>query len=324
MAGPTVPRRSAAADLGRLLDSPEIESLIAEFDDLRWTGRPGYSHRSLVGACLVKAIYAIPTWTRTVALIGEHRALRRALGECPSVYAMYRFTAKLREHGDLLDACITRVLARLHANTPGMGTHVAIDGSDIPAYANGERFLSKNGPEREHFSDPDASWGHRSAISTRKGGGFYGYKVHAAVCATTGLPLAWDVRSAREAEVSFAVPLIERVREAGFAPETCAMDKGYDSGAIHDAFEARGCHPVIPLRAGGVRPRRPSCEHGDWTFAGPTPSAARPNGAVRPAIAPRLRRGSRPAAFSRSSLATRSDGAPCTADARPSSASSAT
>ena len=25
--------------------------------------------------------------------------------------------------------------------------------------------------EREAFSDPDASWGHRSAVSTRKGGG---------------------------------------------------------------------------------------------------------------------------------------------------------
>jgi hypothetical protein len=37
-----------------------------------------------------------------------------------------------------------------------VGRDVAIDGSDLPAYANGQRFLSKNGPEREKFSDPDA------------------------------------------------------------------------------------------------------------------------------------------------------------------------
>jgi hypothetical protein len=56
---------------------------------------------------------------------------------------------------------------------PEVGRDVAIDGSDLPAYANGQRFLSKNEPEREKFFDPDGSWGHRSAVSTRKGdGGF--------------------------------------------------------------------------------------------------------------------------------------------------------
>ena len=65
--------------------------------------------------------------------------------------------------------------AGLHKLMPGMGEHVALDGSDLPAYANGQRYVSKGGPERERYSDPDASWGHRSAVSTRKGGGFYGY-----------------------------------------------------------------------------------------------------------------------------------------------------
>jgi hypothetical protein len=45
------------------------------------------------------------------------------------------------------------------AQLPEYGRNIAIDGSDMPAYANGQRFVSKNGPERERFSDPDASWG---------------------------------------------------------------------------------------------------------------------------------------------------------------------
>jgi hypothetical protein len=53
---------------------------------------------------------------------------------------------------------------------------VAIDGSDLPAYANGQRLLSRNGPERKTYSHPDASWGHRSAVSMRKGGGFMDIK----------------------------------------------------------------------------------------------------------------------------------------------------
>src|SRR5439155_24386291 len=49
-------------------------------------------------------------------------------------------------------------LASLHIELPQLGENVAIDSSDLPAYANGKRFLSKNGPERERYSDPDASW----------------------------------------------------------------------------------------------------------------------------------------------------------------------
>jgi len=101
---------------------------------------------------------------------------------------------------------------------PEMGVNAAIDSSDLPAYANGQRYLSKNGPERMRFSDPDASWGHRSAVSTRKGGGFYGYKIHAAVCTRTDLPLAWRVESANHGDALFALPLMDAIRGAGILP----------------------------------------------------------------------------------------------------------
>ncbi len=92
-----------------------------------------------------------------------------------------------------------------------MGRDVSIDASDLPAYANGQRFVSKGGRERglDEYSDPDASWGHRSAVSTRKGGGFYGYKVHLAACSRTGLPLAWEVVSGRTNESTMATSLLD-------------------------------------------------------------------------------------------------------------------
>jgi hypothetical protein len=99
-------------------------------------------------------------------------------GDVPSVYACYRFAAKLREYRPLLDRCIASVVRALKKRDPALGWDMAIDASDMPAYANGQRFVSKGGRERadSEFSDPDASWGHRSAVSTRKGGGFYGVK----------------------------------------------------------------------------------------------------------------------------------------------------
>lgn len=170
----------------RLLASPEVRRLVADLEATRWTGRPGYPIRSMVGMALAKGLYALPTWTRVVALVREHTALRKAIGcrstaDVPSVHACYRFAVKLRAHGEVINSCIGRILESLRVANPLIGTNVAIDASDLLAYANGQRFVSKNGPERERFSDPDASWGHRSAVSTRKGCGFYGYKVHAAV-----------------------------------------------------------------------------------------------------------------------------------------------
>ncbi len=82
MASRTVPPRSASA-LAGILGSPEIGRLIAELEDTRWTGRPGYPIRAMVGVALAKSLYSIPTWTRTVALVREHDALREAIGgEC--------------------------------------------------------------------------------------------------------------------------------------------------------------------------------------------------------------------------------------------------
>lgn len=275
MATPNVAPRLAAAELAGLLDSPEIACLVAALEATRWTGRPGYPIRAMVGMALAKSMYAIPTWTRTARLVAEHAALQAALGcenGCPSEWACYRFAGKLRAHKPLLDSCIAAVLGGLREASPGMGESVAIDGSDLPAYANGQRLVSKGGAERERFSDPDASWGHRSAVSTRKGGGYYGYKVHAAVDTLTGLPMAWQVETARDAETNFALGLIDTVRGRGFELRVAIMDKGYDNGPIHDGCNQRGVCPVTPLRQtpavkrGDHEPR--ACEHGEWAFAG--------------------------------------------------------
>ena len=193
-------------------------------------------------------MFALPTWTRVAALLAEHPGLQAVLGGSPSVWACYRFTVKLRENQPALADCLDAVTAALQVEMPGIGVNVAIDASDMPAYANGQRYLYDGGPERQAWSDPDASWGHRSAVSTRKGGGFYGYKLQAAVCARTGLPLAWQVETARHHESKFVAPLLDKLHRRGFRPQTVAMDKGYDIERVHAECETRGVAPVIPIK----------------------------------------------------------------------------
>lgn len=271
----TVARRSVSEDLSAILESPEVGRLVDELQQTRWTGRPGYPIRSMIGMMLAKSLYALPTWTRTVALVREHPALAAVISEpdeVPSVFACYRFAAKLRAHKHLLDACIASVVEALKRANPLLGWDVAIDASDMPAYANGQRFKSKNGPERERYADPDASWGHRSAVSTRRGGGFYGYRLHMAVCSKTDLPLAWTVETAKAQETLTVAPLLDKLRAHGINPETCAMDKGYDNGTVHDVCTERGVLPVTALRRTPAvkegKHNPPCCEHGEWRFAG--------------------------------------------------------
>ncbi|MGA9874252.1 MAG: transposase [Solirubrobacteraceae bacterium] len=262
-----------------ILDSIEVADLIEQLEFLRWTGRPGYSTRTLMGVVLTKSLYAIPTWTRTLELVRDHAGLRAAIGcvddqDVPSKDAVYRFNRKLRRCEGQRQECIDSILEALRSKNPGMGENIAIDGSSIPAYANGQRFKSKGGRERKpnEYSDPDASWGHRSAVSTRAAGSFYGYKIHMAVDAATDLPLAWTVETAKDSEAQFALSLLDEVTERGFSVRTAAMDKGYDSGPIYDGCEERNVRPIIPLKEttavkkGDHKP--PRCKHGVWQFAG--------------------------------------------------------
>jgi hypothetical protein len=144
---------------------------------------------------------------------------------------------------------------------PYLGATVAIDASDMPAYGNGQRYIYKGGPERKTYSDPDASWGHRSAVSTRAAGSFYGYKLHQAVDAETGLPLAWRVETAKANEASFAVPLLAALAAWGFRPGSGSWTwattsprstRGSSSAA---ATRSSPCARPSPLRlASTVRP----------------------------------------------------------------------
>lgn len=275
MASPKLAGHSACAQLAGLLDSPEIGRLVADLEATRWTGRPGYPIRTMVGLCLTKSLYAIPTWTKTVALVREHWALQRALGcegKPPSVYAAYRFAEKMRANGDMLERCIDSVVAGLKEKLPSYGTDLAIDASDMPAYANGQRYVYKGGPERNWHTDPDASWGHRSAVSTRRGGGFYGFKLQMACCTATGLPVAWSVETAKANESMFVAPLVDEAKRRGAMAATCAMDKAYDIGRVYAECAERDCEAIVPLRATGAvvknEHRPPACEHGIWTYAG--------------------------------------------------------
>jgi hypothetical protein len=111
------------------------------------------------------------------------------------------------------------------------------------------------------------------------------------------------VETARDAETTFALPLIDATKARGFAVKTAIIDKGYDNEPIHTGCMDRGVVPVTALRKtpavvrGDHKPL--SCEHGEWTSRAPTSSARLRSGDALRASASLRPCGSRPTACTR-------------------------
>ena len=226
---------------------------------------------------LAKSLYALPTWTRTVALVREHPALaaviapdgEAAVGVC--LLPLHGEAPRARAPARWLHRCGGRALK---SETPrSAGTWLSTPPTCPPTpTASASRPRADRERADDEFSDPDASWGHRSAVSTRKGGGFYGYRLHMAVDAATR-PAAGVVGRDREDErVHDGRPAARQAVCSRIEPETCAMDKGYDTARSTTTCAERDRRPSFryarrpPSSAGGHKP--PSCEHGEWRFAG--------------------------------------------------------
>ena len=119
--------------------------------------------------------------------------------------------------------------------------------SDLPAYANGQRL--RRTARTTKSSDPDATWGHRSAVCTRQGRGFYGYKIHAAVDARTDLPLAWTVATAGFERTLRSTP--DRPAQASVPASGRHHGQGLRPEPVHAGCMDRGVAPVTPLKRNG-------------------------------------------------------------------------
>jgi IS5 family transposase len=171
----------------------------------------------------------------------------------PGEDALGRFLAKLVQHSALLDEFMQDLVKTLREVLPGFGTRLAVDSTDIPAYANGHR---------EHPADTDARWGAKKKghRQTAKEKGvrqepevyyWFGYKLHLVVDAFYELPLAFILTPANEADTTYLKPLLQKARvdREELKAEVIITDKGYDSQE-NNTYVYQECKatPIIPIR----------------------------------------------------------------------------
>ncbi len=227
-------------------------------------GRPPYPRAAMLRALIAQRLLSIPTFSALAERLQYDLRFRYACGfdvchSTPSVSAFSRFFKNLSRCDGLLS--LFRSLARqcLEAGLAD-GTVLAIDSSALHAH---EKPWAK---DRHPHDGQCAEWGHKKD-SHGKPMTWYGYKIHAAVDAGSGLPMAMTVTPANEADSAEAIPLME---QSPSPADYYCMDKGYDAKRIYEKAAGMGGQAVIPLNLrnekqppeGLSRTRTPVCSMG--------------------------------------------------------------
>lgn len=225
-------------ELAMIYDALPDAKLIKRLWSYRWTGRRGYSPRSLWRALIAGYFLGTGTTIGLVRRLQEDRELRELCGftQAPSRITVGRFLQRLAENIDLVKECLTATTKEVATRLEGFGRELAVDSTTVPTYAN---------PGREVKSDPDATWT-RKPNSQRKLAWHYGYRLHLVSDANHELPIHAEVKTANLNDSPTLVPLVSAaVGRIGVSPVNVIADAGYDSNQNVEGILALGAQPVI-------------------------------------------------------------------------------
>jgi len=116
------------------------------------------------------------------------------------------------------------------------GEVVALDGTAIKAYS--QRSLDNKTGKSDY----------EARVGRGRRGFTLGYKVHAACCTSSELPLAFKVAPCNMNEKRFTKPLLKKLKGVGISFETVLADAQYDSSKVRETVREYGAEPVIPYR----------------------------------------------------------------------------
>jgi hypothetical protein len=191
----------------------------------------------MLKAQLLKHLFRVPSDRRLALLLKRNKRVARACGfrwKTPSHGLFTQFRHRVGEDG--YEQVFSMLLEQLLNGGAVKGEVVALDGTAIKAYS--QRSLdNKTGK-----SDCEAR------VGRGRRGFTLGYKVHAACCTSSELPVAFTVAPCNLNEKRFTKPLVEKLRGHGVCFETVLADAQYDSAKVRNTVREYGAEPVIPYR----------------------------------------------------------------------------
>ena len=249
--------------LAMVLEALPAEGLISSLEREHWTGRKGYSVRGMWSALVAGLLHQCNSLAEVVRLLERDKDTRMVCGfskdNLPGEDALGRFLKKLTRHEDLIEKCFAELVVELRQLLPGFGEKLAVDSTDIKAYANGHH---------KSPSDPDARWGAKGAghhAGPSQGNAdkegkqakqrdlyyWFGYKLHLVVDAVYELPVSFALTPANESDTKQMAELLKKAGadQEETKPRAVIADKGYDSQDNYQFIYSQ-CKsaPIIPIR----------------------------------------------------------------------------
>ena len=196
-----------------------------------------------------------PHTAALVRTLQDDPDLRRLCGfrRLPHRTTFSRFFSLLSGHLDLVEECLADLTDLMADELPGFGEIVAVDSTTVSTHAN---------PNRRKVCDPQASWTAKTAARAKSKDGkewHFGYKYHAVVDATYGLPIYGFTTTGSRNDSPELPALLDGAASTHpwFTPDYVIADKGYDSRANHETVLGRDATPIIAIR----RPNRRADQH---------------------------------------------------------------
>ncbi len=260
---PSQPPKGGYDFLSHTLDTleslPAVQKTLESIGEARRNGRPGYPPRVMFRTYCMRFLLTERFTVGFVERLKGSPRLREICGladRVPSNATFSRFFTRMLESGFDVEQAIAQVAERVRGGRPGTGQVVAVDSTDIEAWAN---------PNRADVADTNARWGYRT--SKNKSGGkdgkkkktelFFGYKMHSLMDVEDGTPLVHIFLPANVNDSRILPLLVEKAEQTygWFSPEYLLADRGYDSQANHKFLYDRGVKPII-------LPRKPTAHDG--------------------------------------------------------------
>jgi transposase len=187
----------------------------------------------------------LPSFAALIRALEDNPCLAQACGIShleliPSKFAYSRFLRKLQitKNVVLVKNIMRTLTRRCYKTFAGFGKSVAIDATDLKAWANGRK---------THPSDSDAGWVVKPDTAG-KPKFVWGYKLHLMVDTTYEIPITANITKGNVADVREATPLLSQARyiTSKFYPDYVICDAGYSSKKLRYAIKRQWkAQPII-------------------------------------------------------------------------------
>lgn len=258
----TTAQQSAHGELPAILDSIPTEGILCRLAEERTRGPVGYPKLPLLRAHIWGFLNNAKSTNDVIRSLRADPGLQEICGfedDLPTRRTFNRFNARLARVG--LSAVESEILSFTHGiaksgAVPGFGEKIAIDSTNVPTYSSPRRPVGTDVEGKKVYSDPDAGWTAKSVPNPRPGSDkkkkskdwHFGFKYHAAVEATYGIPMAGFTTPANVSDSPTLPVLLKKIVKEFGSPKAVMADKGYDSQPNHDAIRKAGAEPIIDIR----------------------------------------------------------------------------